>query len=359
MRADSSGTAFAAALPDFNGLNRKGRNMKKALIIGGAGFVGGYLIRQLQKDGYQVAVTKMPHETIPGEGFEVLDLDILDRTAVERLLEQVRPDCIFHLAAQSSVYLSWKNPGLTIDVNVKGSVNVLDAVRMLDLRDSAEGEEMTGSPPQACYRPRILLIGSGEEYGHVLPGEIPVSEQNMVRPGNIYAATKVCQNLIGKIYVDAYGMNIMSVRAFNHIGPTQTPVFVVADFCRQAAEIEAGKREPVIRVGNLSAKRDFTDVRDVVRAYSLLMEHGVPGETYNVGSGKAVEIREILVQILSLADAEITVEVDPEKLRPVDVPVIEADISKLRDCTGWSREIPLEQTLRETLDYWRGKVRES
>lgn len=342
--------------------------MKKALIIGGAGFVGGYLIRQLLKDGYQAAVTKMPQETIPGEGFEVMDLDILDRPAIERLLGQLRPDCIFHLAAQSSVYLSWKNPGLTIDVNIKGSVNVLDAVHALSLRDEAdqtysfsearEGEESAQNVSER-YRPRILLIGSGEEYGHILPGETPISEQNMVRPGNIYAATKVCQNLIGKIYVDAYGMDIMSVRAFNHIGPTQAPVFVVADFCRQVAEIEAGKREPVIRVGNLGAKRDFTDVRDVVRAYSLLMEHGKPGETYNVGSGKAVEIREILVQILSLAKKKITVEVDPEKLRPVDVPIIEADTSKLTDCTGWSREILLEQTLRETLDYWREKVKES
>lgn len=315
--------------------------MKKALIIGGAGFVGGYLIRQLRKDGYQVAVTKMPQEEIPGEGFEVLDLNILDRPAVEKLLEQVRPDCIFHLAAQSSVYLSWKNPGLTIDVNIKGSVNVMDAVRTLD------------------YKPRILLIGSGEEYGHIQPGETPISEQNMVRPGNIYAATKVCQNLIGKIYVDAYGMDILSVRAFNHIGPTQAPMFVTADFCKQAAEIEAGKREPVIRVGNLSAKRDFTDVRDVVRAYSLLMEHGQAGETYNVGSGSAVEIREILLKILDMADADISVEVDPDKLRPVDVPIIEADTSKLVECTGWSREIPLEQTLRETLDYWREKVKEN
>ncbi len=303
--------------------------------------MGGYLIRQLKKDGYQIAVTKMPQETIPGEGFEVLDLNILDRPAIETLLEQVRPDCIFHLAAQSSVYVSWKNPGLTIDVNIKGSVNMLDAVRTLD------------------YKPRILLIGSGEEYGHILPGETPISEQNMVRPGNIYAATKVCQNLIGKIYADAYGMDIMSVRAFNHIGPTQTPMFVTADFCRQAAEIEAGKREPVIRVGNLGARRDFTDVRDVVRAYSMLMERGVPGETYNVGSGKAIEIRELLVQILSMAKTEISVEVDPEKLRPVDIPIIEADISKLTDCTGWVPEIPLEQTLQETLDYWRRKVKEN
>lgn len=313
----------------------KGYAMKRALIIGAAGFVGGYLIRQLREDGYQVTATKMPHETIPGDGFDVRDLDILDRQAIETLLNDLRPDCIFHLAAQSSVYLSWKNPGLTIDVNIKGSVNVMDAVRFLD------------------YKPRVLLIGSGEEYGHIASGETPIAETNAVRPGNIYAATKVCQNLIGRIYVDAYGMEMMSVRAFNHIGPNQAPMFVVADFCKQVAEIEQGLHEPVIHVGNLSAKRDFTDVRDVVRAYSMLMEKGVPGETYNVGSGHAVEIKEILERILALSKTGITVEVDPQKFRPVDVPIIEADTRKLRECTGWERRISLEQTLQETLDYWR------
>ncbi|MCD7765083.1 MAG: GDP-mannose 4,6-dehydratase [Lachnospiraceae bacterium] len=315
--------------------------MKKALIIGAAGFVGSYLIHQLKDvDGYQVAVTKMPHETIPGEGFEVYDLNILEKEQIEELLTGLRPDCIFHLAAQSSVFLSWKNPGLTIDVNIKGSVNVLDAIRTLD------------------YKPRVLLIGSGEEYGHVREGEVPITEENAVRPGNIYAATKVCQNLIGKIYTDAYQMEIMSVRAFNHIGPNQAPMFVVADFCKQVAEIEAGKQEPVIRVGNLSAKRDFTDVRDVVRAYSLLMANGKAGETYNVGSGRAVEIQEILDKVLALSRVPIQAETDPAKLRPVDVPIIEADTSKLRACTGWERQIPLEQTLAETLDYWRERVRE-
>ncbi|MCD7841417.1 MAG: GDP-mannose 4,6-dehydratase, partial [Lachnospiraceae bacterium] len=165
------------------------------------------------------------------------------------------------------------------------------------------------------------------------------------------------QNLIGKIYTDAYQMEIMSVRAFNHIGPNQAPMFVVADFCKQVAEIEAGKQEPVIRVGNLSAKRDFTDVRDVVRAYSLLMANGKAGETYNVGSGHAVAIQEILDKVLSLSRVPIQAETDPAKLRPVDVPIIEADTSKLRACTGWERQISLEQTLAETLDYWREQVR--
>lgn len=314
--------------------------MKKALIIGAAGFVGNYLIDHIQKNCiWSIAVTKMPHEKIDNSNVEVFDLDILDRNAVSGLLEKVRPDYIFHLAAQSSVALSWKNPDLTVDVNIKGSLHVLDAIRDLD------------------YKPRVLLIGSGEEYGHVRPNEVPIIEDNVSRPGNLYAATKACQNMIGKIYADAYKMDIMSVRAFNHIGPNQAPLFVVADFCKQVAEIEAGQREPIMKVGNLSAKRDFTDVRDVVRAYVMLMESGKSGETYNVGSGNAVEIAAILNQIVALSDAEIKVEVDPNKLRPVDVPIIEADITKLAECCGWARTIALEVTLEETLNYWRQQVR--
>lgn len=316
----------------------------KSLIIGGAGFVGAYLIRHLSNDlGQDVVVTKMPHEEIKVDGvnmddIQIVDLNILDKDAIVETFESVHPDYIFHLAAQSSVAVSWKNPALTIDVNVKGGVNVLEALRELE------------------YKPRVLLIGSGEEYGHILPEETPIKEGNVSRPGNIYAATKACQNMLGKIYADAYGLDVMMVRAFNHIGPNQTPIFVVADFCKQVAEIEAGKKEPVMKVGNLSAKRDFTDVRDVVRAYGLLMEKGQAGETYNIGSGHAIAIEDILKMIVANSNADISVEVDPAKLRPVDVPIIEADITKVSQATGWKREIELEQTIRETLDYWRESI---
>ena len=317
----------------------KSTNMKRAIIIGAAGFVGSYLARHLQsKYGMKVAVTKLSHETLEIEGADVYDLDIMNRDAVVNLLFKVRPDYIFHLAAQSSVGLSWKNPGLTIDINIKGSINVMDAVREL------------------YYKPRILLIGSGEEYGHIKEGETPIAEDNMVRPGNIYAATKACQNMIGNIYAKAYDMNLMMVRAFNHIGPTQAPMFVVADFCKQVAEIEKGLRSPIMYVGNLSALRDFTDVRDVVRAYALLVQKGSSGETYNVGSGHAVSIQEILDMIIALSDKAIKVEVDPNKLRPVDIPIIEADTRKLKMATGWEQTIPLRQTIEETLEYWRGRV---
>lgn len=311
----------------------------KALIIGGGGFVGPYLVRHLVNDlGYEVTVTKTEKENLVSDIAQVVNLDILNKEQISEVLNAQRPDYIFHLAAQSSVAYSWKNPSLTIDVNVKGCVNVLDAIRELD------------------FKPRTLLIGSGEEYGHIREGECPITEENNSRPGNIYAATKACQNMLGKIYADAYGMDVMMVRAFNHIGPNQTPMFVVADFCKQVAEIEKGIKEPVMYVGNLTAKRDFTDVRDVVKAYALLVKEGKRGETYNVGTGHALAIQEILDTIISMSDKSIEVKVDPDRLRPVDVPIIEPDIRKINECTGWKPQILLSQTLKETLEYWRGQL---
>lgn len=313
----------------------------KALVVGGGGFVGPYLVRHLKDElGYEVTVTKTEKETLAMDGAVVKNLDILDKNQISELLNEEKPDYLFHLAAQSSVAYSWKNPTLTVDVNIKGCVNLLEAVKDAD------------------EKPRVLLIGSGEEYGHIKKDECPIIEDNVLRPGNIYAATKSCQNMLGKIYSDAYGLDIMMVRAFNHIGPNQTPVFVVADFCKQVADIEKGKQEPVIYVGNLSAKRDFTDVRDVVKAYSLLVKGGKRGETYNVGRGHAVAIEDILKEIVSMSDKDIEVKVDEKKLRPVDVPIIEPDIEKIKKEVGWEPVIELRQTLEETLEYWRSSDRD-
>lgn len=315
------------------------QNMKKALIIGAAGFVGSYLAKELSENhGMEVHATKLPEESLEMEHAAIHNLDILEKEQIVSLLYQIRPDCIFHLAAQSSVSVAWNNPGLTIDVNVKGSIYVMDAIREL------------------FYKPVVLFVGSGEEYGHIRPSEVPITEENRLRPGNIYAATKVCQNMLAGIYAQAYNLNLIMVRSFNHIGPRQLPIFVVSDFCRQAAQIEAGKKEPVMYVGNLDAKRDFTDVRDVVRAYAQLIEKGKAGETYNVGSGHAYAIREILDVIITLSKTPIRVETDPNKIRPVDVPMIEADITKLHQATGWRPSIPLKQTIQETLDYWRERI---
>jgi GDP-4-dehydro-6-deoxy-D-mannose reductase len=308
----------------------------KALVIGGAGFVGNYLIERLICEGHKVYATCLANEKIENAECESFSLDILDKSAVKEILSDVKPDWIFHLAAQSSVSYSWKNPQLTVDVNIKGTVNVLDAMR-------ESGLDKT----------RIILIGSGEEYGYIREGACPIKETEQLNPGNIYAATKACQSMIGSIYARAYGMDIVMVRAFNHIGPAQLTQFVVADFCNQAAEIEKGNRKPEISVGNLAVKRDFTDVRDIVRAYELLAEKGVSGKIYNVGSGKAVLIEDILKLIVSKSTAEITVSVDKARLRPADVPVIEADISEIKADTGWEPEISLEKTIEDTLNYWR------
>lgn len=310
----------------------------KALVIGGGGFVGPYLVNHLVDDlGYEVTVTKTEKETFNMDNAKVRNLDILDIDQIINLLNEEKADYLFHLAAQSSVAYSWKNPTLTVDVNVKGCINLLEAARAAE------------------KKPRILLIGSGEEYGHIKKDECPIIEDNVVRPGNIYAATKACQNMLGKIYSDAYDLDIMMVRAFNHIGPNQTPMFVVADFCKQVADIEKGIQEPVIYVGNLSAKRDFTDVRDVVKAYAKLVKGGKRGETYNVGTGNAIAIEDILNKIVSMSDKNIEVKIDEKKLRPVDVPIIEPDISKIKSEVGWEPQIPLEQTLLETLEHWRNQ----
>ena len=315
----------------------------KALVIGAGGFVGGYLINELLSRGYDVCATKLKNEKIFFYGgargaVTERELDILDQQAIESLLTKEKPGYIFHLAAQSSVAVSWKKPALTADINIKGCINLLEAVR------------------QTGISARILLIGSSEEYGRAQNRSTPVDESVVCEPANIYAVSKLTQNMIGRLYSEAYGMEIVSVRAFNHIGPGQLPQFVTADFCHQAALICKGKQEPVIRVGNLSAKRDFTDVRDIVRAYSELAVNGKNGETYNVGSGNAVMIKDILDRICRLSAADITVETDPAKFRPVDVPYIAADITKLKRDTNWQPLIELDRSLSDIFDYFMSEI---
>lgn len=310
----------------------------KALVIGGTNYACGYLVDYLVEEfGYEVAVTKEADDNINITNAKIYDMNIMDIEQIKVVLNDFRPDYIFNLESQNSVALSWENPGLTIDVNIKGNLNILDMVRELD------------------YKPRLLLVGAGEEYGHVINKE-SISEEDNTRPENIYAATKVCQNMISNIYAEAYEMDVVMARTFNHVGPNQKSVFVISDFCKQVAEIEKGEKDPFIYVGNLSAKRDFTDVRDIVKAYALLVKFGQRGETYNVGSGQAVSIKEILNKVLSMSKVNIDIKVDPEKIRPVDVPVIQADVQKIYNCTGWKPQISLDETIKETLDYWRKEI---
>ncbi len=307
----------------------------KALIIGGAGFVGGYLIRELSSAGQEVFATCLENENISGN-CSVRTLNILDADAVSEVIGEIKPDVIYHLAAQSSVSLSWKKPQLTADINVIGTINVLEAVKNCEKKDI-----------------RLILIGSGEEYGFIRKDACPLTEEEPLNPGNIYAATKACQGMLGEIYARAYKMDIVMVRAFNHSGPQQLPMFVISDFCRQIAVIEKGDAPAVMSVGNLTAKRDFTDVRDIVRAYRLLGEKGVGGRTYNVGRGKAVEIQYILDTALSFSESEIEVKQDPARMRASDIPLIEPDVSRIYGDTGWKAEISMEKTIEDTLNYWR------
>ena len=309
----------------------------KTLIIGASGFVGNYLIRQFSDVGWEVEATCLPSENLT-TAIPIHKLDILDPENIKSVLSCVKPEVIIHLAAQSSVALSWKNPALTVDVNIKGAINVLEAVK--DINKSI----------------RVLLIGSGEQYGAVSSDYIPIDENVPQSPGNVYAVTKYTQDILGDLYTKAYDLDIVRVRAFNHIGPGQSPQFVVSDFCKQIAMLEKSDGPYVMKVGNLAAKRDFTDVRDVVRAYYMLCNTGKKGQAYNVGSGVSVSIQNILDTIIGLSEKEIVVEIDQEKFRPVDVPIIEADISKLINDTGWRPQICLEDTIKETLEYWRESI---
>lgn len=309
----------------------------KALIIGGAGFVGGYLIRELNGSGWEVHATRLPDENL-SEICCSHFLNILEKESVKPLLDEVMPDVVYHLAAQSSVSVSWKKPQLTAEINIIGTINILEAMREAKKQDI-----------------RLILIGSGEEYGFIRHEACPISENEPLNPGNIYAATKACQGMFGNIYARAYKKDIINVRAFNHSGPGQLPIFVISDFCRQIAEIEKGERPPEISVGNLSAQRDFTDVRDIVRAYRLLAEKGVSGKTYNIGRGKAVSIQYILDTALNLAKVPIKIKQDPARMRASDIPIIEPDVSRIFADTGWKAEITIEKTVEDTLDFWRNE----
>lgn len=306
----------------------------KALITGIGGFAGQHLSRLLQGEG--IEVWGISREMAAEGANRVAQADLLDRTAVRQVLEQAAPDLVFHLAAQASVGLSWKDPEETLRNNVFAQLNLLEAIRGLGIS------------------PRVLVVSSNEVYGAPAgPEELPFRETNPLRPNNPYALSKVAQDLMAYQYHAAYRMPVMRVRPFNHLGPGQSDDFVASSFARQVAEVEAGKREPVIRVGNLEAMRDFSDVRDVVRAYYLVATKGQPGEVYNVGSGDAVSVQRLLDFFVRECRVPINVEIDPERYRPVDVPVSWTDTTKLREATGWRPSIPLERTLGDVLEYWR------
>ncbi len=315
--------------------------MKKVLITGASGFVGSHLTDHLlATSDYTIYGTyRSESPTGSGDRLKFLKADLQNKSDVDVLLDEVKPDWIFHLAAQSNVPQSIKDPIHTFHANIDSQLNLF-----LSLKE----KEM--------LQTKVLLVTSAEVYGFIRPEDLPVSENTPHRPANPYAVSKIAQDYLGFQYQLSYKLPIVRVRPFNHVGPRQAPTFVVSDFAKQIAEIEKSKREPIMRVGNLDAKRDFTDVRDMVRLYPMLLEKGEPGEVYNAGSGKSRSAQEILDGLLALSESKITVEQDPAKMRPSDVPDIFADTKKVKDAIGWEAEIPFEKTLKDTLDYWRNIV---
>jgi GDP-4-dehydro-6-deoxy-D-mannose reductase len=299
--------------------------MKRALIFGASGFVGPYLAREMLDHGYEVSGADF-HETNAFSYTHFYSVDLTDKESVKKAIEDCNPTHIFNLAAISSVGQSWKDPELTMRVNTCGAINIMDAAYHLS------------------ERPRVLLVGSSEEY---LPSDMPLSEDMPINANNPYGVSKVAQERLGAIYRKQYGLLVYCVRAFNHIGVGQRPSFVIPSWCKQVAEIEKSEKPGIICVGNLNVSRDFSDVRDIVRAYRMVIESNYSDEIFNIGSGKAVSLRSILSTILSFSSQSIQVETDSSLLRPVDNAFICCDNSKIKRLIGWEPTKDLTATLKD------------
>ena len=317
--------------------------MRRVLVTGVTGFAGSHLVDYMlsRNDCEIFGIQRWRSRTENIEHFTsritLLECDLRDATSTRDMLERVRPEWIFHLAAQSFVPTSWIAPTESLTTNVLAQVNLFEAVRRLKLE---------------C---RIQLACSSEEYGLVLPNEVPIRETNPLRPLSPYAVSKVTQDMLGYQYWMSWKVDSVRTRGFNHEGPRRGPVFVASDFAKQIADIEKGRKPAVLSVGNLEARRDFSDVRDIVRAYWLALEKCEAGEVYNICSGKAWSIREVLDLLLGMTKTRIEVKQDPARLRPSDVPILLGDNSKFVKATGWQPTIPFEQTLRDMLEYWRAR----
>jgi GDP-4-dehydro-6-deoxy-D-mannose reductase len=317
----------------------------RILITGISGFTGShladYFLAQGKHEIFGTIKWRSNRENIRHieEKINFVDCDIRDAFAMRTVLQTSRPDYIFHLAAQSYVPFSWRVPQETLQTNIIGELNLFECVRDLKMD------------------PMIHIAGSSEEYGLVLPDELPITEDNPLRPLSPYAVSKVAQDLLGFQYFKSYGIRIVRTRAFNHTGPRRGEVFVTSNFAKQLVEIEQGKKGPVLRVGNLDAVRDFLDVRDVARAYAFAVEKGTPGEVYNIASGKGIKIRDLLNKLVSMSKIEIKIEQDPARLRPSDVELLTGSAEKFQKATGWRPEIPFDKTLEDLMEYWRGVIK--
>jgi GDP-4-dehydro-6-deoxy-D-mannose reductase len=312
----------------------------RAVITGVGGFVGRHLLRHLEAEGDDVYGIARSSDVDGLDPSKVVCLDLFEREAVERAVRETQPEAVYHLAAQSSPAESLSDPWGTICNNLACQFNLLEGL------------------VSAGLKPRVLVVGSSDEYGRVNPEDVPTHENVPLRPATPYAVSKVGQDLMGYQYFAQHGLPVVRVRPFNHTGPGHDARFVIPSFARQLAEIEVGLRSPVLRVGDLSVARDFTDVRDMVRAYRLALTLGTPGDVYNLGSGRATRIADMVDELISLCGVRTETRVDAVLLRPADIPRQEANIHKFTKLTGWRPSIPWHTTLRDTFEYWRDKVRE-
>lgn len=315
--------------------------MKKAFITGITGFAGSYLADELLKNNYEVSGTYLSDDSISNlpqrEKVNLYKVDLLDKEATHKIITQEKPELVFHLAAMSSPKLSFEKPNETFTNNISSQINLFESILQNKL-----------------FETKILIISSAEIYGLVSDEDLPVDEDTPFKPGSPYAVSKIAQDFLGLQYHLSNKLKVVRVRPFNHVGPRQSPDFVVSAFAKRIVNIERGI-DKVMKVGNLSARKDFTDVKDMMVAYRLALELGEIGEVYNLGSGKSYAISEILDMLISMAKTEVKIETDPSLLRPTDSREIVCDYSKFKNLTGWTPQIPIEKTLQDTLDYWRNQ----
>lgn len=316
--------------------------LKSVLITGVSGFAGSYLAEYLvSKKEFDVYGTYLWEESVINvkdikNKIQLIKADLSDSKKVYNIIEKIRPSIIFHLAALTSPADSFNNPIETINNNISLQINILEAVKNFKLFDT-----------------KILIVSSADIYGLVKKKDLPIDEETQLVPTSPYSISKIAQDYLGLTYFLSYKLKIIRIRPFNHIGPRQSDHFVVSSFAKQIAEIEKKKREPLLRVGNLEAKRDFTDVRDMVRAYVFAVRKGKDGEVYNIGSGRSYKISDILGKLVSQSSVKIKIEQENALFRPTDNPELLCDARKFVNLTNWKPEIPINTTLKNTLDYWR------
>ena len=322
---------------------------EKILITGITGFVGSHLADSALTKGHTVYglkrwnLSRMRNVRHIIDKINWIDCDLTDSVSTTKAIKQSNPDKIFHLAAESFVSPSWDHPTHYMDVNYKGTVNLFEGIRTLEIN------------------PRVLIPGSGEEYGSVSENELPITENTNLKPVNPYAVTKIAQDLISNVYYQTYGLNIIRVRAFNHEGPRRDNVFGIPWFAFQIARIEENLQEPIIKTGYTGDKRNFTHILDLVDAYWQAIEHCNPGELYLIGSDEKEKVytyREIIDLLISKSSIKnIKVEQDSKFTRPTSVPRLIGDTSKFRELTGWKPTITIDTILDDTLEYWRDFVK--